>query len=164
MNWVLILAIAVPVLFVIGMINNAIKDQKKLEDGALKKYLSKRKVKNPNGYDDDDDWGVKARALKRAVADDTATNKPSPVTSSEALAKESSASSSYSTELFGDVDSLKPHAPRSSEASFKPMGDTDATNAASYFSAYYKQDEQGSDTAADANDKNSKSSSKQDKQ
>ena len=41
----------------------------------------------------------------------------------------------------GDIDTLHPYAPRSSEASYKPMGDTQATNAASYFSAYYKQDE-----------------------
>lgn len=139
MNWVVIVAIAVPILFVIGMINNAFKDQKKLEDGALRSYLSKRKGKRANGYDDDDDdWGVKARALKRAVKEDT---HPSDVTSSEALARESAATGAISKDLAGDIDTLQPYAPRSSEASFKPMGDTDATNAASYFSAYYKQDE-----------------------
>ena len=139
MNWVVIVAIAVPILFVIGMINNAFKDQKKLEDGALRNYLSKRKGKRVNGYDDDDDdWGVKARALKRAVKED---NTPSDVTTSDALAREVSASSAISKDLAGDIDTLHPYAPRSSEASYKPMGDTQATNAASYFSAYYKQDE-----------------------
>lgn len=139
MNWVVIVAIAVPILFVIGMINNAFKDQKKLEDGALRNYLSKRKGKRANGYDDDDDdWGVKARALKRAVKED---NTPSEVTSSDALAREGAASSAISKDLAGDIDTLYPYAPRSSEASYKPMGDTQATNAASYFSAYYKQDE-----------------------
>lgn len=135
----MIVAIAVPILFVIGMINNAFKDQKKLEDGALRNYLSKRKGKRVNGYDDDDDdWGVKARALKRAVKED---NTPSDVTTSDALAREVSASSAISKDLAGDIDTLHPYAPRSSEASYKPMGDTQATNAASYFSAYYKQDE-----------------------
>ena len=139
MNWVVIVAIAVPILFVIGMINNAFKDQKKLEDGALRNYLSKRKGKRVKGYDDDDDdWGVKARALKRAVKED---NTPSDVTSSDALAREGAASSAISKDLAGDIDTLHPYAPRSSEASYKPMGDTQATNAASYFSAYYKQDE-----------------------
>ena len=139
MNWVVIVAIAVPILFVIGMINNAFKDQKKLEDVALRNYLSKRKGKRANGYDDDDDdWGVKARALKRAVKED---NTPSDVTSSDALAREGAASSAISKDLAGDIDTLHPYAPRSSEASYKPMGDTQATNAASYFSAYYKQDE-----------------------
>ena len=139
MNWVVIVAIAVPILFVIGMINNAFKDQKKLEDVALRNYLSKRKGKRANGYDDDDDdWGVKARALKRAVKED---NTPSEVTSSDALAREGAASSAISKDLAGDIDTLHPYAPRSSEASYKPMGDTQATNAASYFSAYYKQDE-----------------------
>lgn len=139
MNWGVIVAIAVPILFVIGMINNAFKDQKKLEDGALRNYLSKRKGKRANDYDDDDDdWGVKARALKRAVKED---NTPSDVTSSDALAREGAASTAISKDLAGDIDTLHPYAPRSSEASYKPMGDTQATNAASYFSAYYKQDE-----------------------
>lgn len=141
MNWVVIVAIAVPILFVIGMINNAFKDQKKLEDGALRSYLSKRKGKRANGYDDDDDdddWGVKARALKRAVKED---NTPSDVTSSDALAREGAASCAISKDLADNIDTLHPYAPRSSEASYKPMGDTQATNAASYFSAYYKQDE-----------------------
>ena len=39
---VIILVIAIPILFVIGTTYNAIKEQKKLEDGILKIVLKKR--------------------------------------------------------------------------------------------------------------------------
>ena len=42
MSFWLVLVIAVPILFVIGTTYNAIKEQKKLEDGILKNVLKKR--------------------------------------------------------------------------------------------------------------------------
>ncbi len=42
MSYLLILVIAIPVLFVIGTTYNALKEQKRLEEGPLKKILSKR--------------------------------------------------------------------------------------------------------------------------
>lgn len=42
MSFWLILVILIPVLFVIGTTYNAIKEQKKLEDGVLKKILKNR--------------------------------------------------------------------------------------------------------------------------
>lgn len=42
MSFWLVLVIAIPILFVIGTAYNAIKEQKKLEDGILKNVLKKR--------------------------------------------------------------------------------------------------------------------------
>lgn len=42
MSFGLVLVIAIPILFVIGTTYNAIKGQKKLEDGILKNVLKKR--------------------------------------------------------------------------------------------------------------------------
>lgn len=42
MSYLLILVIAIPVLFVIGTTYNALKEQKRLEEGQLKEILSKR--------------------------------------------------------------------------------------------------------------------------
>ena len=42
MSFGLVLVIAIPILFVIGTTYNAIKEQKKLEDGILKNVLKKR--------------------------------------------------------------------------------------------------------------------------
>lgn len=42
MSYLLILVIAIPVLFVIGTTYNALKEQKRLEEGPLKEILSKR--------------------------------------------------------------------------------------------------------------------------
>ncbi len=42
MSYLLILVIAIPVLFVIGTTYNALKEQKRLEEGHLKEILSKR--------------------------------------------------------------------------------------------------------------------------
>ena len=66
MNWFATIAIAVPILFVIGMVYNAIKDQKKLEQGVLKKVLKERELSGqpPRPYDDEeerDDYGLKPR-------------------------------------------------------------------------------------------------------
>ncbi len=70
MDWYIVLALAVPFLFVIGVIYNALKEQKVLEDGQLKKVLTERKAKGlaPAPADDDDDYGLPARQdLKRAA-------------------------------------------------------------------------------------------------
>lgn len=42
MSFWLVLVIAIPILFVTGTTYNAIKEQKKLEDGILKNVLKKR--------------------------------------------------------------------------------------------------------------------------
>ena len=42
MSYLLILVIAIPVLFIIGTTYNALKEQKRLEEGPLKEILSKR--------------------------------------------------------------------------------------------------------------------------
>lgn len=42
MSFWLVLVIAIPILFVIGTTYNAIKEQKKLENGILKNVLKKR--------------------------------------------------------------------------------------------------------------------------
>lgn len=61
MDWYLILAIAIPFLFVIGVVNNAIKDQCRLEKGKLQSYLQNKVARPATSYDDeDDDWGKKA--------------------------------------------------------------------------------------------------------
>ena len=68
MSALTILVIALPFLFIIGTVVNALKDQKRLEQGALKKVLEKRKAereeyfrrygkKMPEKPYDDDDWG-----------------------------------------------------------------------------------------------------------
>ena len=42
MNYLLILVIAIPVLFIIGTTYNALKEQKRLEEGPLKEILAQR--------------------------------------------------------------------------------------------------------------------------
>ena len=44
MSFWLVLVIAIPILFVIGTTYNAIKEQKKLEEGILKNVLKKHKI------------------------------------------------------------------------------------------------------------------------
>ncbi|MGN1282055.1 MAG: hypothetical protein ACI4UM_09195 [Succinivibrio sp.] len=43
-SFVIILIVIAPVLFVIGVVYNALKEQKKLEQGELKKILESRKA------------------------------------------------------------------------------------------------------------------------
>lgn len=54
MDYFLVLAIAIPFLFLIGVVYNAIKDQKKLENGKLKEILADRQRRGyvPPQYDD----------------------------------------------------------------------------------------------------------------
>lgn len=112
MDWYIVLALAVPFLFVIGVIYNALKEQKVLEDGQLKKVLTERKAKGlaPAPADDDDDYGLPERQdLKRAAA---------------RAAPPSSAA-----------------APASVPPRHQPLGNTEAKNAASYFAQYYQAEQ-----------------------
>ena len=65
MSLAVALAIAVPLLFVIGTVLNAWKAQKRLEQGTLKRVLEERRKAREQGmsikpYDDsEDDWGKK---------------------------------------------------------------------------------------------------------
>lgn len=63
MDYFLVLAIAIPFLFLIGVVYNAIKDQKKLENGKLKEILADRQRRGyvPPQYDDQDKYGLPAR-------------------------------------------------------------------------------------------------------
>ena len=148
MDWYLILAIAIPFLFVIGVINNAIKDQRKLENGKLQGFLRKRVGKSDQPYDDeDDDWGVKARQdLKKAVEETSSSNQAkvlkgakhdgnnSKIEPEQELGQEHS-------EQDRMVSDLSQNNPLSNKtvANFKPLGDTKAKNASDYFANYYKQ-------------------------
>jgi len=51
MNIWLLLVIIVPFLFLIGTINNALKAQKKLEEGTLKELLKKREEQKKHAKD-----------------------------------------------------------------------------------------------------------------
>ncbi len=42
MSWWLILVIAAPILFVVGTVMNALKEQKRFEEGPLQEILKKR--------------------------------------------------------------------------------------------------------------------------
>lgn len=147
MDWYLILAIAIPFLFVIGVINNAIKDQRKLEKGKLQGFLRKRVGKSDQPYDDeDDDWGVKARQdLKKAVEETSSSNQAKALKG----AKHDGNNSNIEPELgLGQerseqdrmVSDLSQNNPLSNKTvgKFKPLGDTKAKNASDYFANYYK--------------------------
>lgn len=49
MNWWIVLVIAAPLLFVVGTVLNALKEQKRFEQGELQKILKERR-KQRNGY------------------------------------------------------------------------------------------------------------------
>lgn len=135
MDWYLILAIAIPFLFVIGVINNAIKDQHKLEKGKLQGFLQKRVGKKDNAYDDEeDDWGVKARQdLKRAVEETSPENQ-----TKDQVVNDSPKEKRSEQDLM--VEDLSQNNPLSEKTvgNFKPLGNTNATNASDYFAKYYK--------------------------
>ncbi|MCK0534629.1 MULTISPECIES: hypothetical protein [unclassified Anaerobiospirillum] len=177
MNWLLILAIAVPFLFVIGVINNAVKDQRKLEKGKLQGFLEKRAGMTPEPYDDEDeDWGQTRHDLKKAVeqtspeaqqgaAERAIKEAKEEVLRSEAekqaavaaaaaaavAAREAAAAGrdapvaagtatgtsggrSVADELNGNNPALK-----ATQVHHEPLGNTEASDASSYFSRYYKQ-------------------------
>lgn len=143
MDWYLILAIAIPFLFVIGVINNAIKDQRKLEKGKLQGFLRKRVGKSDQPYDDeDDDWGVKARQdLKKAVEETSSSNQAKVLKGAKHDNNNSNIEPGQErSEQDRMVSDLSQNNPLSNKtvANFKPLGDTKAKNASDYFANYYK--------------------------
>lgn len=151
MDWYLILAIAIPFLFVIGVINNAIKDQRKLEKGKLQGFLRKRVGKSDQPYDDDDDWGVKARQdLKKAVEETSSSNQAkvlkgakhdgnnSNIEPGQELEQGVGQERSEQDRMVSDLSQNNPLSNKTVD-NFKPLGDTKAKNASDYFANYYKQ-------------------------
>ena len=152
MDWYLILAIAIPFLFVIGVINNAIKDQRKLENGKLQGFLRKRVGKSDQPYDDeDDDWGVKARQdLKKAVEETSSSNQAkvlkgaqhdgdnSNIEPGQELKQGLGQEHSKQDRMVSDLSQNNPLSNKT-VGNFKPLGDTKAKNASDYFANYYKQ-------------------------
>lgn len=157
MDWYLILAIAIPFLFVIGVINNAIKDQRKLEKGKLQGFLRKRVGKSDQPYDDEDeDWGVKARQdLKKAVEETSSSNQAKVLKGAKHDGNNSNIEPEQGLEQglglglgLGQerseqdrmVSDLSQNNPLSNKTvgNFKPLGDTKAKNASDYFANYYK--------------------------
>ena len=163
MNWYIVLALAVPFLFLVGVVYSALKEQKVLEDGQLKKVLAERHAKgliNKRGaYDDEDDYGVPARQdLKRSksepqqaqaqhAAPDGAppeTAAPDSATSSaEALDSAIPSAAAQEGAIPADVVASAPQQPAAPEPAaalkrHEPLGNTEARDAASYFAKYYK--------------------------
>lgn len=84
MSWWIVLIIALPLLFVVGMVYNALKAQRKLERELLPEIIREREEererirkaglaaghaadleqKSTDPWDDDDDWPVKKPAAK----------------------------------------------------------------------------------------------------
>lgn len=131
MNWYIVLALAVPFLFLVGVVYSAIKEQKVLEDGPLKKVLAERHAKgliNKRGsYDDEDDYGVPARQdLKRSKSESQ---------SEQQGHQAEGASSPAETQRTQNDGATEPnHEPKRYES----LGNTEARDAASYFAKYYK--------------------------
>lgn len=142
MNWYLVLALSVPFLFVIGVVYSAIKEQKGLEDGLLQKVLKERHDKGlinkagaarayGDAYDDDDDYGVPARAdVKRAHESAAPTATMADVTATTADA----------TPEGRQVVASEAQVPQAPQA----LGNTEARDAASYFAKYYQDENQSS--------------------
>ena len=145
MNWYILLALAVPFLFLVGVVYSAIKEQKVLEDGPLKKVLAERHAKgliNKHGaYDDEDDYGVPARQdLKRSPSEPqdnpTEAQRSQPESLSEQQGHQAeSASAPAETQRTQNDGATEPnHEPKRYES----LGNTEARDAASYFAKYYK--------------------------
>lgn len=133
MNWYIVLALAVPFLFVVGVVYSAIKEQKVLEDGPLKKVLAERHAKgliNKRGaYDDEDDYGVPARQdLKR--------NKSAQQSQSEPQSPQPESASAPAVEQRTQNDGVVE--PSNEPKRYESLGNTEARDAASYFAKYYK--------------------------
>lgn len=145
MDWYIVLALAVPFLFVVGVVYSAIKEQKVLEDGPLKKVLAERHAKgliNKRGaYDDEDDYGVPARQdLKRSPSEPQDNPSEAQRSQSESLSEQQGhqaegASSPAETQRTQNDGATEPnHEPKRYES----LGNTEARDAASYFAKYYK--------------------------
>ena len=145
MNWYIVLALAVPFLFLVGVVYSAIKEQKVLEDRPLKKVLAERHAKgliNKRGaYDDEDDYGVPARQdLKRSKSEPQDNLTEAQRSQSESLSEQQghqaeSASSPAEAQRTQNDGATEPnHEPKRYES----LGNTEARDAASYFAKYYK--------------------------
>ena len=152
MDWYIVLALAVPFLFVVGVVYSAIKEQKVLEDGPLKKVLAERHAKgliNKRGaYDDEDDYGVPARQdLKRSKSEPQDNPSEAQRSQSESLSEQQghqaesasspaeSASAPAETQRTQNDGATEPnHEPKRYES----LGNIEARDAASYFAKYYK--------------------------
>ena len=129
MDWLIVVAIAVPFLFVVGVVYNAIKDQKKLEQkfhhvisaraqeqaAAAAKAQAQGKL-YVRAYDDDDDYGLVPR---QALKDKEGASAASDQTAQQADPQQ------------GSKDAAAP-------AKAQELGptDLDAKDAASYFAKY----------------------------
>ena len=138
MDWLIVVSIAVPFLFVVGVVYNAIKDQKKLEQkfhhvisaraqeqaaaAAKAQAQGKRYVR---AYDDDDDYGLAPRQDLK--------NK-------EISTKEISTDDSLATDAQGKQQAVPQQEDQDIKASAQAheLGptDLDAKDAASYFAKY----------------------------
>ena len=144
MNWYIVLALAVPFLFLVGVVYSAIKEQKVLEDGPLKKVLAERHAKgliNKRGaYDDEDDYGVPVRQDLKRSPSESQRSKSAPQSQSESQSEQhrhqaESASSPAAEQRTQNDGATEPnHEPKRYES----LGNTEARDAASYFAKYYK--------------------------
>lgn len=144
MDWYLILAIAIPFLFVIGVVNNALKEQHRLEkrmqsrppklsaDSLDREHLKAAKRKAPKAWQqqmqpDEDDYGLAPRQdLRRAAADAAAAAKAGGSVVPSGTAHEDAAV----------TDSKENKSADGSAQATMPEGNTEASDAASYFSRY----------------------------
>lgn len=141
MNWYIVLALAVPFLFVVGVVYSAIKEQKVLEDGQLKKVLAERHAKgliNKRGaYDDEDDYGVPARQdLKRSPSESQRSQSAPQQSQSEQHSHQAEGASAPAVEQRTQNDGVVE--PSNEPKRYESLGNTEARDAASYFAKYYK--------------------------
>ena len=141
MNWYIVLALAVPFLFVVGVVYSAIKEQKVLEDGPLKKVLAERHAKgliNKRGaYDDEDDYGVPARQdLKRSPSESQRSQSAPQQSQSEQHSHQAEGASAPAVEQRTQNDGVVE--PSNEPKRYESLGNTEARDAASYFAKYYK--------------------------
>ncbi len=141
MNWYIVLALAVPFLFLVGVVYSAIKEQKVLEDGLLKKVLAERHAKgliNKRGaYDDEDDYGVPARQdLQRSKSAPQSEQQGQSESRSELQGHQAESSNSSAEEQRTQSDGTLE--PNNESKRYESLGNTEARDAASYFAKYYK--------------------------
>ena len=102
MNWYIVLALAVPFLFVVGVVYSALKEQKVLEDGQLKQILKERHAKgliNKRGaYDDEDDYGVPERQDRKHSAAASSAEQAAPVSAGQTLTEQTSVTQTAETQ------------------------------------------------------------------
>lgn len=145
MDYFLVLAIAIPFLFLVGVVYNALKDQKKLEQGKLKEILAERQRKGyiPPAYDDEDDYGIPARTSAKAQETAATTASKKAETAPVQDAGNSAAVKSDANKADKDIQAQDPASDdESSESELlqdRPLGPTnlEAKDASSYFSKYH---------------------------